>query len=71
MNQDLLLSITLKKFWKFCIFVISNNQSFISQILRVVGALGEEFDFSFSWHLTLKVILIWKLQKSSSTQSEL
>ena len=30
---------------KFCIFVISNNKSFISQNLKVVGLLGGKFDF--------------------------
>ena len=47
-NQDLLSFITLyplQQFWKFYIFVISNNQSFISQILRVVGPLGEKCEF--------------------------
>ena len=29
----------------FCIFVIRNYQSFISQILKVVGPLGEKFEF--------------------------
>ena len=29
----------------FCIFVISNNKSFISQNLKVVGPLGGKFDF--------------------------
>ena len=29
----------------FFIFVISNNKSFVSQILKVVGPLGEKSDF--------------------------
>ena len=31
--------------WKFFIFVISNNKSFISQNLKVVGPLGGKLDF--------------------------
>ena len=44
-----LLAITLyptdSKLESFCRFVISNNKSFISQNLKVVGPLGGEFDF--------------------------
>ena len=41
----------------FYIFVINNNQSFISQILKVVDPLGEKFDFSTPWDLKFKAIL--------------
>ena len=61
-NQDLLSSITLyllqQNSGNFYMFVISNNQSFISQILRVVGPLGEKFKFSVPWDLKFKAILI-------------
>ena len=44
-----LLAITLyiqhSKLKNFCIFVISNNKSFISQNLKVTGPLGGKFDF--------------------------
>ena len=33
------------KLENFCIFVISNNKSFVSQNLKVVGPLGGKFDF--------------------------
>ena len=33
------------KLENFCIFVISNNKSLISQNLKVVGPLGGKFDF--------------------------
>ena len=35
----------ITKLENFCIFVISNNKSFISQNLKVVGPLGGKFDF--------------------------
>ena len=41
-NQDLLSSITSYPLQQF---VISNNQSFISQILKVAGPLEEKFEF--------------------------
>ena len=43
----------------------------MSSILRVVGPLDGKFDFSFSLDLKFKAILITKVRKSSSTQSEL
>ena len=55
----------------FCIFVISNNMSFISQNVKAVGPLGEKFDFSVPRDLKFKAILIREPQKSSSTLSEL
>ena len=55
----------------FFIFVISNNKSFVSQILKVVGPLGENLIFSVSLDLKFKAILIMKPQKSSSNQAEL
>ena len=42
-----LLAITLhlwQQTWKFCLFVINNNKSFISQNLNAVGSLGGNFD---------------------------
>ena len=44
----IILPITLYPAWQtlnFCIFVISNNKSFISQNLKVVGPLVGKFDF--------------------------
>ena len=44
----LLLAISLyltQQIWKFYIFVISSNKSFLSQVLRVTGRLGEKFNF--------------------------
>ena len=35
----------IAKLEKFCIFVISNNKSFIPQNLKVAGPLGGKFDF--------------------------
>ena len=55
------------KLKNFCIFVISNNKSFISQNLKVVGLLGGKFDFLVPRDLTFKGILITEPQKSSST----
>ena len=55
--------------------VISSDQSFTSQILKVVGLLSEKFDFLFPWDLKFKVLLITKPgqkpQKSSFAQAEL
>ena len=69
-----LLAVTLKiqhsKLENFCIFVISNNKSFTSQNLKVVGPLGEKFDFSVPLDLKFKAILLTEHQKSSSTLSE-
>ena len=39
------LHIQHSKLENFCIFVISNNKSLISQNLEVVGPLGRKFDF--------------------------
>ena len=57
----------------FHILIISDNQSFISQILKVVGPLGGKvrFFFSFSWDLKFETLLITKPQKLSFTQAEL
>ena len=44
----------------FCILVISNNKSFISQILKVVRPLRGKFDFSVPKDLRFKVILMTK-----------
>ena len=53
-------------------FAISNNQSFISQVLKIVDPLGEKFDrLVVPWNFIFKVTLISKRQKSSFTQSEL
>ena len=50
--------------------VISSNQSFISQLLNVVGPLGESSIFSFPWDLKFKALLITKSQKLSFAQAE-
>ena len=63
--------ISNRKLENFCIFVISNNKSFISQNLKVAGPLGGKFDFFSPSDLKFKAILIRKPQKSSSTLSEL
>ena len=31
--------------WNFSVFVINNNQTFMSQIYRVISLLGEKLDF--------------------------
>ena len=51
--------------------VISDNQSFISQLLNVVGPLRESSIFSFPWDLKFKALLITKSQKLSFAQAEL
>ena len=43
----------------------SDKQSFISQILKVVGPLAEKFKFSFPWGFKLKCILITQTRESS------
>ena len=48
--------------------VISSNPSLISQILKVVGPLGENFGFSLPWELKFKAILMRKTQKLSFAQ---
>ena len=66
-----LLAITLSptwQTWNFLHILISNNKSFIS---KVVGPLGEKFDFSVPQDLKFKALLITEPQKSSSTLSEL
>ena len=55
------------KLENFCIFVISNNKSLISQNLKVVSPLGRKFNFSVHRDLKFKAILITEPQKSSST----
>ena len=57
------LYIQHSKLENFCIFVISNNKSSISQNLKVEGPLGGKLDF-FSPSG-------YKIQKSSSTLSGL
>ena len=58
----------LENFW---IFVISNNKSFISLNLKVIGPLGRAFDSSVPRDLKFKAILITEPQNSGSTLSEL
>ena len=62
MNHHLFSTITLfptKQNWIFYIFVISNNQSFPSQILRVAGPMGEKLDLSLvPWEFNFKVVII-------------
>ena len=70
-SQAIKLHIKHSKTEIFCMFVISNNQSLISQILKVVGPLGEKFKFFSPLGFKIQSNLIWKLQESSSTQSEL
>ena len=64
---QLYLYIQHSKLESFCIFVISNNKSFISQNLKVVGPLGGKFDFSVPRDLKFKAILITEPQKSSQS----
>ena len=48
-NNRLLSATTVhprKQNWNFFIFEIDGNQTFISQIYRVVGPLGEKLEFS-------------------------
>ena len=72
LTDSYLSSITaILEIFTFYICVISNNESFVSQILRLVGLLEKSSNFSVLWDLKFKAVLIWKLQKSSSTQSEL
>ena len=46
--------ITQGKIGRVHIFVINNNESFISQILSLTGPLGRKFNFLFSWDLKYK-----------------
>ena len=48
-------------------FVINNDQCFLSEILRVVGPLGEKLDILVPWDFKLKTILIMKIIQSRST----
>ena len=50
---------------------VSNNKSFVSQSLKVVGPLGGKFNFSVPRDLKFKGILIIEPQNSSSILSEL
>ena len=52
-------------------FVISNSNSFIPQILKVVSPLGEKSFISVPWDLHYKRITIPKLQNSRSAHLEL
>ena len=61
----------ISKLENFCIFVISNNKSFISQNLKVVDPLRGKFDFSVPRNLKFKAVAITEPKKSSSTLSEL
>ena len=67
-NQDLL---SFSNSGNFDIIVVSNNQNFISQILRGEVLWEKSSNFSVPWDLKFKAILIWELQESSSTQSDL
>ena len=53
------------------IILISNDKSFISHTLKVVGPLKKKFDFFSRSGLEIQAVLITKSQKSSSAQSEL
>ena len=61
----------ITKLENFCVFVISNNKSFISQNFKVVGPLGGKFDFSVPRDLKFRAILTTESQKSSFTLLEL
>ena len=54
----------------FHTFVINNNQSFVSQVLKVVNCLSEKFDFSFPWDLIFKGFLILRPQKNQGPFSQ-
>ena len=54
--------------WKLTIFVISNDKSLISQILKVEGPSGGKFNFFSAPEF--KAILIAEPQKLSTTKSE-
>ena len=47
---------TIQQLEFFCIFVISNNKSFISQNLKAEGPLGRKFNFSVLRDLKFKAI---------------
>ena len=53
------------------IYVISNNESFISQKLEIVRPLGGKFDFSIFRDLKFEANLITEPQKPSSALSQL
>ena len=55
----------------FYIEVISNSQSLISQILKVVSLLEKKSFILVPWDLKYKRIMILRSQNSSSTHSEL
>ena len=50
----------------FYMIVISTNQSFISQIWRIVRPLGKSLIFLVPWDLKFKEVLITKPRNSSS-----
>ena len=51
---------------RFHIYVVSNDQSFLSQYLKVLGSSGEKFDFLLTWDLKFKAVLITRPQKQAA-----
>ena len=48
---------------KFCIFVISNNKSFLSPNLKAVGPLGGKFDLFIPWGCEIQSDFDYKTSK--------
>ena len=55
------------KAWNFYTFVISNNQSFIFDVLKVVDCVGEKFDLISPLQFDTRKDSDLKPQKSSFT----
>ena len=53
----------LAKLKIFTLLVISSNQCFISQLLKVVGPLGEKFDFFISLGFEIQSAFNHKISK--------
>ena len=53
------------------VILISNDKSFISHTLKIVGPLKRKFNFFSCSGLEIQAIFITKSQKSNSAQSEL
>ena len=62
---------SFSKLEKFCIFVISNNKSFISQNLKVVVPFGGKFDFFSPLGFKIQSDFDYRTAKSGSALSEL
>ena len=54
------ITCNIAKLGKIYIFIFSNNQSFISQLLEVIDPLGEKFGFlsSLGFHIQKGILIL-------------